>query len=174
LLFVGRFAEKKGIHLLREAVKAHPDWSWLFVGRSDTVDPASWQAANVTVLPPLAQSELADCYASADLMVSPSVGEGFPLTAQESMACGTPALLCAETAAAIPKGRELLFTTEPEPDAVEANLTRALGIAMNNQSLRTTCSRFAREEWSWGNTAHTYLALLGEMLYNQAPAGDHA
>ena len=51
----------------------------------------------------LSQAELPPLYQAADLLVLPSVGEGFPLVVQEAMACGTPALVGDETAAGCPE-----------------------------------------------------------------------
>jgi len=46
----------------------------------------------VTHLPPVAATELAGWYRSADVVVMPSYSESFGLVALEAQACGTPVL----------------------------------------------------------------------------------
>ena len=91
-LFVGRFVEKKGLPFLRELAAARPDDLFVFVGHG-TDDPAAWGLVNVMSVGKLPQAAIADYYRAADMLVLPSVGEGFPLVVQEAMACGLPALI---------------------------------------------------------------------------------
>ncbi|HYL26140.1 MAG TPA: glycosyltransferase family 4 protein, partial [Burkholderiales bacterium] len=107
LLFLGRFVEKKGLPILRALAERFPRLHWVLAGWGP-IDPASWQLANVGVVRSPGTEDLRALYASADLLVLPSVGEGVPLSVQEAMACGTPALIGEETAAGIPQSEEVL------------------------------------------------------------------
>src|SRR5205823_1964834 len=49
-LFVGRFVEKKGLHVLHHVAQATPTWNWTVVGMPGEVNPATWELSNVTVL----------------------------------------------------------------------------------------------------------------------------
>src|SRR5262249_15343713 len=100
-LFVGRFVEKKGVHIIRELARRLPEVSWIMTGWGPE-DPAEWRLSNVLSMGRRAQREIARLYQAADLLVLPSVGEGFPLVVQESMACGTPVALSDDTASAYP------------------------------------------------------------------------
>src|SRR4029453_13710967 len=98
-IFVGRFVEKKGIQIVRHLAVRFPDITWLLVGWGPE-DPARWHLKNVRVVGKRTSPDIAELYQAADLLVLPSVGEGFPLVVQESMSCGTPVAISTETAAA--------------------------------------------------------------------------
>lgn len=97
LVFVGRFTQKKGLNIVREIAKARPNWHWWIIGNGE-VDPHNWNLENIEVIPSLPQIELRRYYLAANLFVLPSTGEGFPLAAQEALACGLPVALSTETA----------------------------------------------------------------------------
>lgn len=168
LLFVGRFVAKKGISLLRPIIEKRSDWSWIFVGRPAGEDPAGWRMANLKVIPAVPQEQLRNYYAAADLLVLPSVGEGFPLSAQESMACGTPALLGEETLCALPGGHDLFLAARPDPEIIEQILERAMSNPDKLRDLRSRCRAFACEQWSWANSSGQYLKLLTELTARKA------
>ena len=98
-LFVGRFVDKKGLHLLQRMARSRPGIQWVFAGWG-VIDPTAWGLANVKVYSDLSGPGLAQLYQAADLFVLPSQGEGFPLVIQEALAWGLPVICGAETAAA--------------------------------------------------------------------------
>ena len=147
LLFAGRFVEKKGVRLLRPVIEATPQLSWLLIGRAGDVDPSTWGLPNLTVLAPLAPAKLRELYVAADLLVLPSSGEGFPVVAQEAMACGTPALLSAETASGMPAVRDNVFTTDTKTGGLQLDVERALGVVRSDAGLRGRVAALARERW---------------------------
>jgi glycosyltransferase involved in cell wall biosynthesis len=162
LLFLGRFVEKKGLPVLRELAQRLPQAHWLVAGWGP-LDPASWQLPNVTVLRSPGTDELSTLYQAADLLVLPSVGEGVPLSVQEAMACGTPALVGEETAAGIPDSGDVL-PRERVGDAGTAQRWAARMEALIGspalETLRPRVAAFAREHWSWERCTATYAQLL--------------
>jgi glycosyltransferase involved in cell wall biosynthesis len=163
LLFLGRFVEKKGLPVLRQLAERLPQAHWLLAGWGP-LDPASWRLPNVSVVQSPATERLTSLYQAADLLLLPSVGEGFPLSVQEAMACGTPALIGAETAAGCPEASGLLLA-EPTgtPDTAErwaARLQSLLASPQVLQELRPRVARFAREQWSWERCVARYVELL--------------
>lgn len=159
LLFIGRFVEKKGLPMLRELTLRAPQAHWLFAGWGP-LDPSGWGRGNVSVLQRPQPGQLAALYQAADLLVLPSVGEGFPLAIQEAMACGTPALVGDETAAGCPEAGELLLH-EPVP-GIEgwAERIRRLVGSSALEELRPRVAGFAREHWSWERCTVRYAEIL--------------
>jgi glycosyltransferase involved in cell wall biosynthesis len=160
LLFVGRFVEKKGIHILAALAQRFPDWHFLLIG-DGPADPRAWQLGNVRVLPFQPQTVLRDYYRAADALLLPSTGEGFPLVVMEAMACGTAALVSEETFAAWNDGREFFLVSEPTVDAVAAVLERPQQLLQPEAHSRIAA--YARQRWNWDQVAQQYLHLLADL-----------
>lgn len=166
LLFVGRFASKKRLPLVRAMAAARPQWQWCVIGHGPE-RPEDWGLANVRVLPPMTQPELAAYYQAADLLTLPSEGEGFPLVVQEAMACGLPACITAEVAAggAMPAD---LWVELPEIDgetarrgvlAIEAFLATS---QEHRQARRDACAAHAARHWNWDAAVLAHLSWVDE------------
>jgi glycosyltransferase involved in cell wall biosynthesis len=163
LLFMGRFVEKKGLGVLRELAQRLPQAHWLFAGWGP-LDPSGWGLPNVSVVHRPATDRLSSLYQAADLLVLPSVGEGFPLSVQEAMACATPALVGAETASGCPGAVGVLLAeatgTADSAERWAARLRSLLASPHALEELRPRVARFAREQWSWERCAGVYADLL--------------
>ena len=166
LLFIGRFVEKKGLAVLEQLTARLPRAHWVFAGWGP-LDPGAWQRPNVTVLHQVNSGDLPWLYRAADLLVLPSAGEGMPLSIQEAMACGTPALVGAETAAGCPEAGQLLpREAVGTPDTVErwaARLEAMLARPESLESMRTPVAEFARRQWSWEQCVARYRAVFSEL-----------
>jgi glycosyltransferase involved in cell wall biosynthesis len=141
LLFVGRLAVNKRVPMLVEALARLRDLTppvhALIVG--DTGDlyqletrhcqdraAALSVADRVHFLGHLSDDHLRDAYRSADVLVMPSVHEGFCLPVLEAMACGLPVV--AARAGALPEtvgGAGLTFIPD-DPDDLARQLRRVL------------------------------------------------
>jgi glycosyltransferase involved in cell wall biosynthesis len=162
-LFVGRFVEKKGLDLMAELVRERPDAVFVFAGWGP-MDPEQWQAPNVAVFRDRAGASLADLYRAADVLVLPSVGEGFPLVVQEALACGLPVVCGAETTRADEAAAVHLHgvdLTGPRPEVAE-RLAAAFDAALAEPPASTAArAAFARERYSWEAGAARYVQLMG-------------
>lgn len=157
ILFVGRLVSKKGAHLLQDVARQNPAWHFHFVGVPGDVRPEGWHLNNVSVESSLTQIELHDRYAAADILVLPSVGEGFPLVAQEALASGTPVLLSRETAGHLHSPAVLSCEADSE------EILRTLVAYFQQGSRPSAAARsLAEQRWRWQLAIDQHLELLAE------------
>jgi len=163
-LFVGRFVEKKGLPLLRKLASERPQDVWVFIGWGGD-DPARWGLANVQSAGALPQQTIVDYYRAADLLVLPSVGEGFPLVVQEAMACGLPTLISPETLEGAPDAAEVVASADLDVASWQRAIALLDGADVIRQ--REKVADFARR-WSWDAVADRFVELFEAMVVGHA------
>lgn len=173
-LFVGRFVEKKGLSVLRALAAQRPDIQFAMAGWGP-IDPARWDLPNVSVFGSLSGERLASLYRASDLLVLPSVGEGFPLVIQEALATNLPVVCGSQSAAADAAAKPLLLGIPVDlanPEATAADFSKALDEAL---ALPTSVARVehARIHYSWQAAAQLYDASIRQLMVN-APAAAYA
>lgn len=162
LLFVGRFVEKKGISIIRELAAARPAWRFVLAGRGP-VDPEAWGLANVSVLRDRSGASLAALYNKAEMLILPSVGEGFPLVVQEAMACGLPVICGEETSRADPRATGWLHPIDVDlndPAGSATRLCAAVEALDMKEEERAAMSAYAIATYDWHKMAVRILAPL--------------
>jgi starch synthase len=162
VLFVGRFVEKKGLAVLERVARARPEWRFLLAGRGP-IDPRRWGLANVTVAEGRSGAALAALYRAADLLLLPSVGEGYPLVVQEAMACGLPVVCGAETARADPGAGGWLRGVEvalADPDGTAQRVLSAVETLDMDATGRAQMSGYAIRSYDWRATAAQIVAAI--------------
>jgi len=164
-LFVGRFVEKKGLHVLERMARVRADIVFAFAGQG-ALDPRCWGLPNVQVFSGLSGPTLASLYRASDVLLLPSAGEGFPLVVQEALACGLSVICGTDTARADPQAAEFLDGVDVDlanpgrtADAFSEGLTRVLA---RRQSAAERRGRFAfvTERYSWERSAASYASIL--------------
>jgi glycosyltransferase involved in cell wall biosynthesis len=154
-VFVGRFVEKKGLRVLKRLAQRRPDVHFALVGQGP-IDPRDWGLENVHILGQKPQTFIADLYRAADMLLLPSVGEGYPLVVQEAMACGLSVICGDGSAKADPAAGQWLT-------GIEIDLTDAHGSAARCAAAIDTLTasppdtaamaRYAAENYDWRRMA---------------------
>ena len=120
----------------------------------------------VTFLEQLSTEELVREYNRAQLLVSPSLYEGFGLPAAEALACGTPVI--ATSAGALPEIVEEGVSGVLVPPGQVAPLAKAIASLLGEPErcaeMGESGARRIRERFSWRRTAEETLALYEEVL----------
>jgi alpha-maltose-1-phosphate synthase len=161
VIFVGRYVEKKGLRILRALAALRPNLTFALVG-SGPINPGKWGLGNVHDLGPQTPHALADLYRWADLLVLPSVGEGYPLVIQEAMACGLPVVCGSPSDRADPDATQWLRGVTVDLADTEASARRfsdAIDAAMLTAAERTEMARYARERYDWESMAQKLIQL---------------
>jgi len=162
ILFVGRFVEKKGLAVIFALARQRSDLHFALAGRGP-IDPTRWNLDNVTVLPGLAGKSLAALYRAADLLLLPSVGEGYPLVIQEAMACGLPVICGQDSARADPGARRWLNGVDIDPGRPEETarrLARAIDAHVPEEARSIEMARYAANTYRWTEMASRIVAAL--------------
>ena len=120
----------------------------------------------VTFLEQLSTEELVREYNRAQLLVSPSLYEGFGLPAAEALACGTPVI--ATSAGALPEIVEEGVSGVLVPPGRVAPLAKAIASLLDQPErcaeMGVSGARRIRERFSWRRTAEETLAIYEEVL----------
>lgn len=169
ILFVGRFVEKKGLNHIEQMARRRPDWTWVLAGWGP-IDPTSWRLSNVIIFSDRCGRTLAPLYQAADVLVLPSVGEGFPLVIQEALASGLPVVCGSDTAEADPDARRFLTGVKVDPGDPQVTADHFIaGIVPIIEWSGPRCpaqrerAEFARGRYSWERTAGDLLAVFAAL-----------
>lgn len=182
ILFVGDSEDRnKGARFLIEAcarLQHEIDFRLLFKDKKEqdmkVVPPLVWKYGLkrfVEYIPRLSTDELLRLYNSAQIVVSPSLYEGFGLPAAEAMACGTAVI--ATTAGAFPEfiddGRTGLLVPPGDPDALAAAIKSLLLDPDRCRRMGAAASEHIRTNFTWKRTAKMTLDLYDEVLAKKRP-----
>jgi glycosyltransferase involved in cell wall biosynthesis len=149
--FVGRFVEKKGMAVLKSLAAERPDILFAMAG-SGPIEPAGWDLPNVRLLGTLTPADIGDLFRAADMLVLPSVGEGYPLVIQEAMACGLPVICGRESAQADPSAGRWLEGVEVDlanPEATARSIFPLLDRPAPVVEDRYAMAAYAASVYSW-------------------------
>jgi glycosyltransferase involved in cell wall biosynthesis len=132
------------------------------VGRRGGLSPGN-TCPSVVWLDYVSDTHLAALYAHAEVLVYPSLYEGFGLPPLEALAAGTPVLASRAAALTEVLGDAALFCDPYSEEDMQAQLTRLL----TDAALRDDLRRRGRERvgrFSWENAARQLLRVFQEVL----------
>ena len=167
LASVGHLIERKGHHLVIEALKGLPGATLLIVGEGEDrgalekFAARSGVAGRVRFLGPVAHEKLAEIYNAADALVLASSREGWPNVLLEAMASGTPVV-------ATPVHGSVDIVRTPEAGRLAKDQS-APAIADAVRSLLAApppreAVRLYAEKFSWDETSDGLAALFNDIL----------
>jgi len=158
MLYVGRVSVEKNVEAF---LRCRHEGSKVVVGDGPALARLRAEFPEARFLGHQSGSELAACYAGADVLVFPSRTDTFGLVMIEALACGTPV-------AAYPVTGPLDVLT-PECGAMDEDLDAAIGRALALDS--EACTAHARG-FTWEASARQFLDALAcpaEVLARSAP-----
>jgi glycosyltransferase involved in cell wall biosynthesis len=159
-IFAGRFVEKKGLSHIHGLAERFPDVLFLFCG-TGPADPAEWGCPNVKVLGQKTAPQLQQLFHASDVLLLPSVGEGFPMVIQEAMSCGLPCLILEETWASWGRDRDYYIVADCE------SIDNSFGSYLSNPfsiAFRRRIREFSLATWDWRNSAAQYQRIYESVL----------
>ncbi|MBJ8055202.1 glycosyltransferase family 1 protein [Bacillus cereus] len=172
LSYVGRLAPEKDIDTLQTLIqttnKERNDIHWLITGDGPLAKGLyeNVQKTNVTFTGYLQGGDLAEAYASSDLMVFPSPTETFGNVVLESLACGTPVIGANSGGVKnIIKDEKTGFLCEPKnEDSFLASIYSLLNNEERLKQMGIAASSYAKSQ-SWDEIFHSLLNQYEEVLH---------
>lgn len=164
---VGSLIERKGHHLVIEAIKTLPDVTFLIAGEGperaalEALAKRLQVSGRVRFLGQIPHDQLAGLYSAADVSVLASSREGWANVLLESLACGTPVVATniwgTPEVIAVPEAGALV--PERTAPAIAGALRGLLAALPDRAATRAYAERF-----SWDATAQGQLDLFREIL----------
>jgi glycosyltransferase involved in cell wall biosynthesis len=135
VLHVGSLEPRKGVEVLIEAAtlarREGARWRVLLAGstgfRGEATERLAHESDACTLLGPVSDDELLDLMRSAGALAAPALYEGFGIAPLEAMACGTPAVIAADSGGLEEvSGPASILVSERSAGAWRTGLERAL------------------------------------------------
>jgi glycosyltransferase involved in cell wall biosynthesis len=167
LLSVGHLIERKGHHLIIEAMLDLPEYKLLIAGDGKEFDALNEQVDRlqltdrVNFLGALSHQELIDIYNIADVLILASSREGWANVLLESMACGTPVVATNiwGTPEVVQQSDAGVLINERTPKAITDGVLKLF----NNYPERVDTRKYA-ENFSWQQTIDSLSGLFTAIL----------
>ncbi len=170
VISVGHLIERKGHHLVIEALRDLPEWGAIIVGegperhRLTALIEANGLTDRVRLIGARPHAELPALYGAADVLVLASSREGWANVLLEAMACGTPVIATNMWGnPEVVRSPEAGVIVEREPALIGAGLRQLWA----NRPDRAATRAYA-EQFSWDDTTAGQLALFRRVVEDQS------
>ena len=165
ILFVGRYVGFKGSHLVVQLAKYFPECDFAMYGRGDpsSLIAETAKVKNVKVNAPVPHEKMRWIYANSDILLFPSVREGFSNVILEALACGLP-VVCFDTSSfreAVEHGKSGLLSSS------FGEMKIHLEYLINDEEARRKFSENARRnalEFDWSVIAPQWSKLFEQVV----------
>jgi len=163
MLCVGNLVPEKGHALALEALSRLETGSLVIVGDGSQRRLLAERARHLHVgdrvvfMEAMSQQRLADAYNAADVLVHPSLREGWPNVLLEAMACGLP-IVATDVGGVreiVVEGRTGTIVTSRSPSAMAAAIAALLQNMPNREAIQRHAATFA-----WGGVARQCVRVL--------------
>jgi glycosyltransferase involved in cell wall biosynthesis len=185
ILYVGRFDERKGIETLVKACDRIPKPFQLYLvggSRKEGLDSQEQQRIRTlvkqlkledvtTFTGQVAQAELPNYYAAADVCVVPSYYEPFGLVAIEAMAAGTPVIASAVGGLrhTVVSGKTGLLVPPRNPESLAQAITEILSYPANKRALiGQAAQKWVQSKFSCGAVASQIQELYQSLTVSES------
>ncbi len=173
VISVGHLVERKGHHLVIEAMARLPGCELVVVGegaertRLEGLVVAMGLGGRVRLLGARSHGELPGLYGAADVLVLASSREGWANVLLEAMACGTPVVATDIWGnPEVVRSREAGVLTERSAEAIAAAVDALLAAAPERAATRAYAERFG-----WDETTAGQVELFRRVISAPSPSG---
>jgi len=171
VLFVGQLSVHKGIHDIAQAVRLAglPNVTVTLVGPVQQETPrllGDSTGARVQIVGSRPKAELRAFYSRADVMVLPSVSEGFGMVIGEALACGCPVIASEHSGGAdiLRHGVDGFIVPVRSPEAIGEKLVWLYDHPEERRGMRRAALERIRGMGGWDLYGDRMLALFQELV----------
>jgi glycosyltransferase involved in cell wall biosynthesis len=162
--FVGRLVPRKGPQLVVQAARPDMGIQVLVVGNGRIPGLEQGVPPHVTIWPAQPRQNIPDILRASDILVLPSVGEGFPLIAQEAMACGVPVILSDDPSYRDYVDSSCAMLVSPTVEGVRQGLSEMFASERNLRRAGRSARKLVEERFGWDNNVQKHLDLYASLV----------
>lgn len=163
VLYVGQVSHRKGVRTLVEAAAMRPLCDFHIVGPLVSPEVLSCAPSNVVWRSTVPHNKLRDLYASADVLVLPTVEDTFGLVVLEAMASGVPVAVSKEAGASEIVAASAGWTFGANDPAALAAVVDQLPTRADDRARLRLGARSLAQQYPWTRFVGSIASRVGRM-----------